>query len=237
MNLPHQPVDPFAELGIVAFTTTRDAGTFGTAGREPVGEVMGRWWSLVEALQPYGSRLATSRQVHGTTVLTHAGGWTGWLRAPSADGHVSSVRGTALAVTVADCVPVFLAHPSGAVGLLHAGWRGTASRILAVGVHEMVQLGLAAHDLSVHLGPGICGRCYEVGAEVYAQLTGQSVPGPRRVDLRDILAAQARKAGIARISVSEDCTRCDNDRFFSHCAGDAGRALAVIIAPLDVGSP
>lgn len=236
MDVPHEPVTAFDELGILAFTTTRDAGTFGTAGQEPVGEVMARWWSLLEALQPYGPRLASSRQVHGTTVLTHGDQWIGWLRARAADGHVTSRRGTALAVTVADCVPVFIAHPTGAIALLHAGWRGTASRILEAGVQELVRSGLAARDLWVHLGPAICGHCYEVGPDVAEQLTGKAAAGPRRVDLRGLLAAQAQAAGITRVSVDERCTRCDSDQFFSHRGGDAGRALAVMVNPLETAA-
>jgi copper oxidase (laccase) domain-containing protein len=50
------------------------------------------------------------------------------------------------------------------------------------------------------------------------------------VDLRALIADHARAAGVTRISVSALCTRCDNDRFFSHRAGDAGRQLGVIVA-------
>ncbi|HEV2179260.1 MAG TPA: polyphenol oxidase family protein [Gemmatimonadaceae bacterium] len=231
LDVPREDVADLAALGVVAFTTTRDAGTFGTAGRDPVGDVMGRWWSLVESLHAYAPRLATSRQVHGNRVLVHRLTWEGWLRADAADGHVSPERGTALAITVADCVPVFVAHPSGACALLHAGWRGTAAHILERGVAELVRAGLAARDLYVHLGPSICGRCYEVGPDVFQQLTGESAAAAKCVDLRAILARQAQEAGVTHVSISEYCTRCDNDRFFSHRAGDGGRMLAVIVAP------
>jgi copper oxidase (laccase) domain-containing protein len=81
----------------------------------------------------------------------------------------------------------------------------------------------------VHLGPSICGRCYEVSADVREQLTGQPATRPGNVDLRSIIAEHARELGVRDISVSSDCTRCDNDRFFSHRAGDTGRQIAVII--------
>ena len=231
LDVPREDVADFAALGVVAFTTTREAGTFGTAGRDPVGDVMGRWWSLVESLRAYTPRLATSRQVHGSRVLVHRLTWEGWLRADAADGHVARERGTALAITVADCVPVFVAHPSGACAVLHAGWRGTAARILERGVAELVRAGLNARDLYVHLGPSICRRCYEVGPDVYQQLTAESAAAAKCVDLRAILARQAQEAGVTHVSISEYCTRCDNDRFFSHRAGDGGRMLAVIVAP------
>ncbi len=135
-----------------------------------------------------------------------------------------------MAVTVADCVPVFLAHPSGASALLHAGWRGTVAEILRRGVEVFRSQGFAAGDLRVHLGPAICGQCYEVSPDVYGLLTGEVTAVPARVDLRGVLASQASKLGVRRISSSELCTRCDNDRFFSHRAGDEGRQLGVMVA-------
>jgi YfiH family protein len=135
-------------------------------------------------------------------------------------------------VTVADCVPVFIAHPSGAVALIHAGWRGTAARIVEKGIRRLVELGLDATDLKVHLGPAICGRCYQVGPDVFEQLTGWHTIRTRNVDLRALLAEQARESGVRQLSASAHCTKCDNDRFFSHRAGDAERQVAVIVAPM-----
>jgi copper oxidase (laccase) domain-containing protein len=69
-----------------------------------------------------------------------------------------------------------------------------------------------------------------VGPEVFERLTGERIAVSRAADLRDLLATQARAAGLpaTRISVSAWCTRCHNDRFFSHRAGDAGRQVGVI---------
>ena len=217
--------------GVRAFTTTRAAGSFSTASAEPVGAVMARWQLLQQELAPFGTRLATATQVHGAEVLEHAGAWAGWLRGGEADGHFAAVGGTGLAVSVADCVPVSIVHPSGAVALLHSGWRGTAARIVEQGIACFSRRGLAARDLLVHAGPSICGECYEVSPDVYRQLTGEPTDGPRTVDLRALIAGHARAAGVRAVSVSAACTRCDNDRFFSHRAGDAGRQLAVLIAP------
>ena len=74
------------------------------------------------------ARLATAFQVHGAdgAPVTVAVG-RDWLRAGDADGHASRSGAPRMAVTVADCVPVFIAHPSGAIALLHSGWRGTAA--------------------------------------------------------------------------------------------------------------
>jgi copper oxidase (laccase) domain-containing protein len=68
---------------------------------------------------------------------------------------------------------------------------------------------------------------------VYAQLTGRTVLRATPVDLRAILADHARALGVRDIATSPYCTRCDNDRFFSHRAGDQGRQLGVIIAVAD----
>lgn len=223
-------VEHFAEVGVTAFTTGRAAGSFGMQTDEPVRDVTARWGALRGLLGGPAARLATSFQVHGNTIIRHRGDWQGFLRGPEADGHLSAERGTAMAVTVADCVPVFLAHPSGAAAALHSGWRGTAARITEVAIRHFAALGLVASELRLHCGPAICGRCYEVSADVVAQLTGRSTERPATVDLRAIIADHARALGVREISVSPLCTRCDNGRFFSHRAGDEGRQLGVVFA-------
>jgi YfiH family protein len=221
-------VDSFEDLGVLAFTTGRAAGSFGTGTEEPVREVMARWSALRSLVGGSAARLATATQVHGNRVIEHVGEWRGWLRGEDADGHLSVQRGTAMAVTVADCVPVFLAHPSGATAALHSGWRGTAARITEQALARFRTHGLASSDFRLHCGPAICGRCYEVSGNVYAELTGRNPGRPTTIDLRAVIADHARVAGVTRISVSALCTRCDNDRFYSHRAGDAGRQLGVI---------
>ena len=229
-DVVREVVDDFASFGIRAFTTTRAAGTYGMNGPEPVSEVMTRWYALVDELHPVAPRFATARQVHGARVVVHAADWEGWLRVAEADGHAAPARGTAAAVSIADCVPIFIAHPSGATALLHSGWRGTAARILDQGVSALAHRGFVASELRVHLGPAICGTCYEVSPEVYQLLTGREVTVPTTVDLRACLAGAARALGIRHVSISPWCTRCHNDRFFSHRAGDTGRQIAVLAA-------
>lgn len=223
-------IEDFEAFGVRAFTTTRARGSFGTGTDEPVRAVTERWAALRRELSPTGGRFATASQVHGCRVVVHSGEWQGWLRADDADGHASIARGTGMAVTIADCVPVFIAHPSGAIALIHSGWRGTVAGITGEGIRALEARGLSAGDLRIHLGPSICGGCYEVSPEVYGQLAGRAVEVPATVDLRAIIAGHARALGVRHISISEACTRCDNDRFFSHRAGDAGRQLGVMIA-------
>ena len=131
-------------------------------------------------------------------------------------------------MTVADCVPVFVGHPSGAFALLHSGWRGTAAGILPAALERLRALGVAPAELRVHTGPAICGACYEVSPDVAAELTGRRPDAATCVDLRAIIADQARAAGVRAISSSPECTRCDNALLFSHRAGDAGRQLGVM---------
>jgi YfiH family protein len=224
-------VEHFHDFGVEAFTTGRQAGSFGLHGDEPVGQVIARWTALRTQLGGPAARLATSSQVHGNQVVRHRGEWRGWLRGEDADGHLADERGTAMAVTVADCVPVFLAHPSGAAAVLHSGWRGTEARIVEVAIRQLDALGLRATDLRLHCGPAICGVCYQVSPDVFGRLTGQAVDEPTTVDLRALIASHAHALGVRDISISELCTRCDNAHFFSHRAGDAGRQLGVIVAP------
>jgi YfiH family protein len=170
------------------------------------------------------------RQVHGVALVFHTPGWSGWLRAGDADGHVALERGTAAVVSAADCVPVCIAHPSGAIALLHSGWRGTADRIVERAIEALASRGSPPHELRLHLGPAICGKCYEVGPDVAERLLGSRPNGPRLVDLRAIIADHAHGKGVRNVTSSPRCTRCDNDRFYSHRAGDAGRQLTVMFA-------
>jgi YfiH family protein len=221
-------IDDFADFGVRAFTTTRRAGSYSTASDEPTSTVLGRWAELQGVVG--ADRFATVKQVHGAGIVAHVPGWRGSLRGPEADGHVAPERGTGLAVTVADCVPVFVAHPSGATALLHSGWRGTVADITGAAIREFGRRGLAAADLRVHLGPAICGRCYEVSPDVYGQLTGRRADAAATVDLRAIIADRVRALGVRHVETSAWCTRCDNTRFYSHRAGDAGRQLGVLVA-------
>lgn len=215
--------------GVLAWTTTRADGSFGMGSAETVSEVMERWGRLQEGLDALRiHRLATAHQIHGAVVERHDRGWRGWLRLRGVDGHVTSTPGTALAVTIADCTPVFIAHPAGAVAALHAGWRGTAARILDVGLDALGAMGFPADECMVHLGPSICGPCYEVGPEVLAAVYGRPATGKGQLDVREVLREQAWRRGINQISVSLACTRCHADRFFSHRGGDQGRQLGVI---------
>lgn len=177
---------------------------------------------------------AMVRQVHGRRVVPLGSvPESGLLLGGEADGMTTTSRGVLLLATAADCVPVYLLDPdTGGLGLLHAGWRGAAAGVLEAGLEAMErEAGAARGRLRVHLGPGICGRCYEVGPEV---LRAFGRPGSRtgHLDIRAELASRAVAAGVpaGSIGISTWCTRCASDRFHSHrgSQGEAGRMAAFL---------
>lgn len=226
-------VAEFEVLGVTAFTTTRALGDFSLSEPATLEANTARWNAMQRALMPGQTGLVSARQVHGVAIAEHGDPWSGWHRIEGVDAHIVFAPAIAAAVTIADCVPVFVAHPSGVVAMVHAGWRGTAAHLIEQVIRRLAASGLAAEDLHLHLGPAVCGRCYEVGPDVYEQLTGSRTFRHRSVDLRGLIAEQAQGAGVGHLSGSKSCTRCDNDRFFSHRAGDAARQIAVIASRQD----
>lgn len=220
--------------GIVAGVTGRqgegDDFDLGLWSDAPVGRVMTRWRAFHRSL-PGFTGWVLGNQVHGAMVVTH-GPVGGWLQVPGVDGHVTSVAGVLLTVTVADCIPVYLADPvARRVALLHAGWRGTAGGILERGVEQLLAAGAVLDNLVMHCGVGICGSCYEVGSEVI-EACGPAGVGPdgRHLDLRAVLTAQAAGLGIGQVSTSQMCSAHDGSRFFSHrrSRGADGRMVAYL---------
>ena len=220
-----------ARYGLVAGITTRPL-SLGLWSDEPVGQVIGRWRAFRAAFGARFPAIVLSHQAHGTEVRWHETLPEGWLILDGLDGHATADRGVLLTVTVADCIPVYLAVPQkGAMALLHAGWRGTAGGALDRCVELLKWRGFAkASDIVMHCGVGICGSCYEVGSEV-ADRFGRA--GATHLDLRDILAEQARGLGIREVSISPWCSAEGRDRFFSHRAsgGRDGRMVAYLGHP------
>jgi YfiH family protein len=199
-------------------------------GKSPTGSVWLRWRAVRDATGFHN--VAHARQIHSANLLTYDEAPKGILLADDADGHVTRVAGLLLAVSIADCVPVFLLHDAGhSIALLHAGWRGAAAGILERGIEALaLQVRGRASDLHCHLGPAICGKCYEVGPEVFTAL-GLRVPRANQpIDLRGVLAERAVRAGIpaVNISISAFCTKCDSAQFFSHRGGARERQMALL---------
>jgi len=91
------------------------------------------------------------------------------------DGLITATPGLLLAIQTADCLPVILVDSKRhAVGVFHAGWRGTVKRIVEKGVGEMFRcFGAQARDIKAAIGPGVQSCCYEVGEEVRTKFESQ----------------------------------------------------------------
>lgn len=209
---------------------------FGLLGERPVGEVLDHWRHFRQQMRWGFQSVVVAHQCHGTRVVIHEAPAADWHVLDDADGHLSARPGILLSVTVADCVPVYLAHgESGCVGLLHAGWRGLAGGIVECGLQLFCQLASCpVSDVIIHCGVGICGECYEVGPEVWQAVTGEPVNGKQRLDLRAQLVRRVGRLGARRVTQSPWCSAHDADAFYSHrrSAGADGRMLAYIGQPL-----
>ncbi|HEX2218183.1 MAG TPA: polyphenol oxidase family protein [Gemmatimonadales bacterium] len=231
------------ELGLVAGITGRGTAPgrgfdLGLWSAEPVGEVMSRW-RLLRRCFPEFSSIVLGNQVHGTEVRT-AGPSEGWVQVDGVDGWVTTASGVLLTVTVADCIPVYLAVPGRGIALLHAGWRGTAGGILRRGLARLLAETKAdSSEAIMHCGVGICGPCYEVGSEVRAGCgLAANGPGPWHVDLRQVLAEEAVRLGLTTITVSSHCSAHERSTFYSHRAsrGTDGRMVAYLGLPQHPGA-
>jgi YfiH family protein len=129
------------------------------------------------------------------------------------DGHLTRQPGLAPLVLVADCLPVAIAG-GGAVAMLHCGWRGLASGLIANAASRM-QAAAAA------VGPGIGACCYEVGSELLDAFAAyDGVARGHMLDLRAVAEAQLRAVGIEHVEHVDYCTSCHPELFFSHRRDD-----------------
>ena len=245
-NVPRFEIPGWQErYGVIAGITGRGAEPgrgfdLGLWSREPVGEVMSRWLAFRRGLPGFHA-VALGNQIHGVELMSLDAG-RGWIQVDRIDGWITTAPGVLLTVTVADCVPVYLVAPGRGVALLHAGWRGTAGRILARGIERLkAETGCLESDVVMHCGVAICGVCYEVGSEV---MLGCGAPadgdGPWHIDLRERLVADALELGLTSISRSAWCSAHDSPSFYSHrvSGGADGRMAAYIGIPTtDTSAP
>jgi YfiH family protein len=205
-----------------------DGPSNGEPAPEP-GESAG-WQQLLSATGV--PAIVRCRQVHGARVeVHHEASPPGVHVLGEADALVTGGSGVLLVATVADCVPVYLLDAEGLwLGLAHAGWRGTAAGVVEATLGALQDRGADLNSLYVHLGPAICGKCYEVGREVIEALGGDAT-GPRTVDLRRHIADVVVASGVdpQRLTVSGACTRCHSERFLSYRGGDRGRRMCAFL--------
>jgi YfiH family protein len=185
--------------------------------------------------------LVFMRQVHGPGVAVVGGADRGRGAHAHADGIVdvdalvTFDTDVALAVLVADCVPVLLVDPQRAVAAVHAGRGGVMTGVVFATLAAMSPP--APGEVCALIGPAIGGCCYEVPAALAGQVAA-TVPAARAtttwgtpaLDLPAAVDAQLRAAGVTDVRRSGGCTRCDGTRWFSHRrAPGQGRQAGVVV--------
>jgi YfiH family protein len=153
---------------------------------------------------PY-EQLSFNRQMHGTTV-NRAG-----ARGAPGDGLWSETPGQPMLAFSADCLPIAIARTDGRrrLALVHAGWRGLSSGIVAAGVAAV------GGETAAVVGPAIGPCCYEVGEEVWSRFDAD-LTVDRHLDLWAAAERALRRAGVGSVERVELCTCCNPELFFSH---------------------
>ena len=190
---------------------------------------------LCDSLGITSEKLIIPRQVHGTKVLDIKEENADLQSLEGIDALISKERGICLCVSTADCVPVFfhdIFHD--AIGIAHAGWRGTVQQIVARTLDEMHHaFHTRATDINCVIGPSIGPEAFEVGDEVYEafadadfpmeriafQRPSSSRPGRQQwhIDLWEANSWLLTEYGIppANIHICGVCTHTHHQRFFS----------------------
>ena len=196
------------------------------------------------------SGIVFSHQVHGNAVrvCTKADEHKLMTDVPyDADGLITNERGLCLMVFTADCTPILLSDERRhAVGAVHSGWRGTALDIAGEAVRKMIsEYGCDAADIRAAIGPCISQCCFEtfgdvpdamrqvLGAQAEDYISPAETENKFFVDLKGINRALLINAGLSpeNIFVSDECTVCRRDKYWSHRAtnGKRGSQASLII--------
>lgn len=152
------------------------------------------------------------------------------------DGLVTDRKSVALVTFYADCVPIFLFDPEKRViALAHSGWKGTVKQIGREAVEKMTEVyGCSSEKIEAAVGPSIGQCCFEVDNDVYREFA-QKIPwssayckktnGTKwNISLQEIIRHTLEAAGVRHenICLSNICTKCNRDIYFSH-RGDHGK--------------
>jgi YfiH family protein len=196
---------------------------------------------LATALGLDPDRLAFMRQVHGTTVVVVESTGDDPVAAPEADALVTTGRAVGLVVLTADCVPVLVAAPGPdgpVLAAAHAGRQGVQAGVVAETVAAMRRLGARLEEGQAYVGPAVCGGCYEVPAEVQAEVAA-AVPatacttraGTSGLDLPRGVAGQLAAAGVGAVGRDGTCTREAAELYSHRRDGVTGRLASVVWVP------
>lgn len=187
-------------------------------------------------------RLTTAQQVHGNKIavvgqdLVGRGAFDEETAIPMVDGLITNLTGVPLAVFLADCVPIVLFDPlRRAIGIAHAGWKGTYGGIALNLVESLVKVFQSCpENLLAFVGPSIRSCCYEVDAELFQMFKDRfrdEVSERGRLDLVMLNVRQLERGGIFQknIHFSRLCTACKVSLFFSHrVERQTGRQAAIV---------
>lgn len=219
-------------------------------GDEPA-NVTENYRRFAEALGFDMGRMVFPHQVHGNAVRTVTSADIHTLHTPvpfDADGLATAERGLTLICFTADCVPTLLCDEgAGVIAAVHCGWRSSVADILGNALESMKALGARPEQVSAAIGPAIGKCCFEVGPEVTeaaSRWLGEPLGGLALargdrflLDLRGANARRLRQLGLdpAHIAVSEECTMCHPEKFWSHrVVGERrGSMAAAIMLPRD----
>ena len=214
--------------------------------RGDVPENVAKNYAVLGQVLPFDpENLVLTRQIHSNIVRVVTKADAKGLdhhNYPECDGLVTNDPGTALVVFSADCTPIVFHDPvTGAVGAVHAGWRGTAADIAGNAVRAMAEhFGSKPENIRAAIGPNIGKCCFETNSEVPdamikalgndALLHITSNGSKYYVDLKAVNAAFLKNAGVTNIDISADCTKCQCHRFWSHrVTGDMRGSQGAII--------
>ncbi len=190
--------------------------------------------------------LYSCRQVHGAHALQVTSEMNRQeVELQEADALIADKADVCVAVRTADCVPLLIADvQTGRVAAVHAGWRGLVQGVVEEALDAMTPYGTKPEDLSVAIGPHIRACCFEVGADVHAQLShsltaagGQATTAVQSAhfDLARLVVQKLRAAGVLSLEIDDTggCTHCDQRRFFSYRRDGSrtGRHLSAVVAP------
>lgn len=212
------------------------------------GNVLRNYELLGDAVGFSIRQLVFTRQVHSDIVqrVGRENCGEGLIRPvePERDGIITNEPGVALVAFSADCTPVLLHDPiRHAIGAVHAGWRGTAAGIVKNAVEAMArEFGSKPADIRAAIGPCISACCFQTHADVPQAMTAalgsrakaaikDHGDGTFYVDLKKINAIWLQQAGVEIIAVSDDCTACQPERFWSHrrVGGSRGSLASIIM--------
>jgi len=241
------PLTGWNAAGVSAGFTTRMAGNVALHVGDDPERVIDRRRAVAEAIGWDFDAWTCGEQVHGAEagVVRREDAGRGRLDRDSAfadaDALVTNVPGVLLVQFFADCVPLYFHDPNtGAIGLAHAGWRGTVADVAGRTVARMVEMyGAKPEQMRAAIGPSIGPCCYEVDDAVIRHVLPlaadtpvlrTTADGKARLDLKELNRHLMIKAGIlpSRIEMTSWCTSCRTDLFFSHRAekGRAGRMMS-----------